>query len=458
MKRKIITIFTILGIVIIPPMITNASTKLDNLDKSKISSHQESINTENIKQVNFISGIKYNSESNLNNMEIVSDYIDQIVCNVKAEDGTIYSIGVLNNTSQLNLSEYDERLKKQLITVNEVANSKLKYQDIEISKFILSKKQIPQPLGAESDSNFAISISNLENVDSVLDINNNISKTPKDLISNFDSLKSSSSYCYHDFDPNFGYKTWFNAITNSTSACKVSPTEPHMGDGNARYLEGRYWHPDYLSPKFREALLPNGNKERMILVSYDYDSDISLNWANIMVTDDNDSLEIEALLYNYPNAEASDRGYAFFTYDEITSWSGTGKSAYLDTPFADDPNGPVAMCVGVGNARDLFNAYNLYWSIQAEVPSDYICDGSHPQDGRFVLTAQRGYSILGDGSPFTVFQEEHEGTLKFALPEGKNWYADSYFDQYNEQSYINTANWYFHITEDNLPVKNELWD
>lgn len=341
MKRKIITIFTILGIVIIPPMITNASTKLDNLDKSKISSHQESINTENIKQVNFISGIKYNSESNLNNMEIVSDYIDQIVCNVKAEDGTIYSIGVLNNTSQLNLSEYDERLKKQLITVNEVANSKLKYQDIEISKFILSKKQIPQPLGAESDSNFAISISNLENVDSVLDINNNISKTPKDLISNFDSLKSSSSYCYHDFDPNFGYKTWFNAITNSTSACKVSPTEPHMGDGNA---------------------------------------------------------------------------------------------------------------------RDLFNAYNLYWSIQAEVPSDYICDGSHPQDGRFVLTAQRGYSILGDGSPFTVFQEEHEGTLKFALPEGKNWYADSYFDQYNEQSYINTANWYFHITEDNLPVKNELWD
>ena len=125
-----------------------------------------------------------------------------------------------------------------------------------------------------------------------MDINNNISKTPKDLISNFDSLKSSSSYCYHDFDPNFGYKTWFNAITNSTSACKVSPTEPHMGDG----------------------------------------------------------------------------------------------------------------------------------------------------------------------SPFTVFQEEHEGTLKFALPEGKNWYADSYFDQYNEQSYINTANWYFHITEDNLPVKNELWD
>ena len=51
---------------------------------------------------------------------------------------------------------------------------------------------------------------------------------------------------------------------------------------------------------------------------------------------------------------------------------------------------------------------------------DTFTANNYPNDGRFKVTAQRGYRLLGSGT-WSVFADEHEAIRSLGIPSNLNW-------------------------------------
>lgn len=82
-----------------------------------------------------------------------------------------------------------------------------------------------------------------------------------------------------------------------------------------------------------------------------------------------------------------------------------------------DNNQEVSFCVGVDDTSDLVAGRWYYWYING---TKGTTANNYPNDGRFKVTAQRGYRLLGSGT-WSVFADEHEAIRSLGIPSNLNW-------------------------------------
>lgn len=147
---------------------------------------------------------------------------------------------------------------------------------------------------------------------------------------------------------------------------------------------------------------------------YKYDQS-TLNNLNV---DSNEALEMEVVFYNYNKSSTSqnDKGNAFQLIKSGSTWATNQPNSYRDTNFLDN-NQEVSFCVGVDDTSDLVAGRWYYWYING---TKGTTANNYPNDGRFKVTAQRGYRLLGSGT-WSVFADEHEAIRSLGIPSNLNW-------------------------------------
>lgn len=88
-----------------------------------------------------------------------------------------------------------------------------------------------------------------------------------------------------------------------------------------------------------------------------------------------------------------------------------------DEIYSLDNNQEVSFCVGVDDTSDLVAGRWYYWYING---TKGTTANNYPNDGRFKVTAQRGYRLLGSGT-WSVFADEHEAIRSLGIPSNLNW-------------------------------------
>lgn len=191
----------------------------------------------------------------------------------------------------------------------------------------------------------------------------------KAISANNDGVKLSSNI---SIDGSYHFKSglstkWYNQLVGTTTTCGTSLTSPHAGDGNSRFAAGYNWHPNFIKVAFKTDVDTNLNRTTL---QYKYNA---ANLNNLAI-DDNETLEMEVLFYNY----------------------------HLNS--------------GVSEANSLVSGTWYQWNITG-------AKGTRPgwaNDCRFRVSAQRGYKTYGSGT-FSVFTEEHEPTLILGINSSYNW-------------------------------------
>ena len=112
------------------------------------------------------------------------------------------------------------------------------------------------------------------------------------------------------------------------------------------------------------------------------------------------------------------RGNAFQRRGNGSSytWTTNQPNYYLDTSFEDNTES-INFCVGVDDTSDLRSEKWYYWCISG---IKGITSNNYPNDGRFVVTAQRSYRLIGSGT-WSVFAEEHEGIRFLGITSSQKW-------------------------------------
>lgn len=241
-----------------------------------------------------------------------------------------------------------------------------------------------------------------------------------------------------------GLICWYNQKAGSVTICDVSPTSPHLGDGNVRYNFGYRWFPKTVRAEFFQYNLQGPQSKMELYYTFDEESLRNLN------IDDNEALEMEIVLYNYANASSvSERGSSFMPVlgeKEYRYYYSNIPNAYIDTSFADSKE-ELSFCVGCEDASDYSANVEYYWGV-AGSGMGMRTDG--PNDGRFRVVAQRSYrtllsSVPGTSTAFGVFAEEHEPIRALGLNAELNWVKDSAY------KYLGTSGWTFDAGKN--PVK-----
>lgn len=219
---------------------------------------------------------------------------------------------------------------------------------------------------------------------------------------------------YHKKDTSAKKIYWYNQKTGKTTSCSTSATSPHQGDGNSRYSAGFKWQPNQVKVNFITDESVNKNKTTL---KYKYNAS---NLKNLSV-DSNETLEMEVLFYNYHlNSGVSKENLGLAYQQTAYSWTSDQPGAYLDTTFGDSSTSR-AFCVGTKDATALKVGIWYEWSITG-------AKGTKPgyaNDGRFRVSAQRGYYYYGVSDSFSVFSEEHEPTLVLGITSSQNWVEKS---------------------------------
>lgn len=219
---------------------------------------------------------------------------------------------------------------------------------------------------------------------------------------------------YHKRDTSARKIYWYNQKTGRTTTCSTSASSPHQGDGNSRYEAGFKWQPNQVKVNFVTDAGENKNKTTL---RYKYNAS---NLNNLSV-DSNETLEMEVLFYNYHLNSGVPQEQLGLAYQQTTySWTSDQPGAYLDTTFGDSSTSR-AFCVGTKDATALKAGIWYEWSITG-------AKGTKPgfaNDGRFRVSAQRGYYYVGINDTFSVFSEEHEPTLILGINSSQNWVEKS---------------------------------
>ena len=207
------------------------------------------------------------------------------------------------------------------------------------------------------------------------------------------------------------YTYWYNQLSGTDNMCSASISAPHGGDGNNRYASGYQWFPNEVDVNFYTDVAENENRTKLW---YKYDQS-TLNNLNV---DSNEALEMEVVFYNYNKSSTSqnDKGNAFQLIKSGSTWATNQPNSYRDTNFLDN-NQEVSFCVGVDDTSDLVAGRWYYWYING---TKGTTANNYPNDGRFKVTAQRGYRLLGSGT-WSVFADEHEAIRSLGIPSNLNW-------------------------------------
>lgn len=120
--------------------------------------------------------------------------------------------------------------------------------------------------------------------------------------------------------------------------------------------------------------------------------------------------------YNKSSTSQNDKGNAFQLIKSGSTWATNQPNSYRDTNFLDN-NQEVSFCVGVDDTSDLVAGRWYYWYING---TKGTTANNYPNDGRFKVTAQRGYRLLGSGT-WSVFADEHEAIRSLGIPSNLNW-------------------------------------
>lgn len=379
-----------------------SSANYDNTKASKEESYR----------IDFQNDILFNSTTMRSNLNIVSENLDEIVFTVDAGDDT-FTVGYYLGDETYSL----EKIMQQIETTVDEINSDIKNEarvssNNHISLSDLQLKYIVVET-AQPVSDIELSLSGVMS-------SRRISKTPTaEEISEHKAIENTirssktidGSYHYLKTIYDQAYTYWYNQLTGADNICTPTISAPHSGDGNNRYASGYQWFPNEVDVNFYTDVAANENRTKLW---YKYDQS-TLNNLNV---DSNEALELEVVFYNYNKSSTSQsaRGNAFQLIKSGSTWATNQPNSYRDTNFLDNSQ-EVSFCVGVDDTSDLVTGKWYYWYIDGTKGSTA---NNYPNDGRFKVTAQRGYRLLGSGA-WSVFADEHEAIRTLGISSSLNW-------------------------------------
>ena len=371
-------------------------------------------------RVDFYDGIKYDSSAVKSNLSVAADNLVEVVFNVNAGLDT-FTIGYYLGESDFSYETITASIQEAIDNINDdiqhnervSGNRLVLIEDIELSYFEIS----PDYLSTRT----ADSIDDL--------VNKFVGVKDCNLIGTFvspqtidESQLASVTYgaingSYHHIQV-VGTETYigcYNGLTGQDYLCNANLSSPHGGDGNNRYDSGYQWFPNYVDVDFATNVGTNENQTKLW---YKYDQ-ATLNNLNI---DSNEALEMEVLFYNYtdPKLSVSEKGSTFQINKSGAVWATNQPNSYRDTTFGDSSN-TVSFSIGVSDTTSLVANKWYYWYMNG--PAGTTAN-NYPNDGRFKVTAQRSYRLIGSGA-FSVFAEEHEAIRTLGVPVGNNWVVKS---------------------------------
>ncbi len=361
--------------------------------------------------IEFNDGINLYSPAVESNLESISQELKEVVFSVDAGDD-VFTIGYYLGDEPFSMAKITQELEKTLDNIRDdiitderlSSNNQVNAENMELEYVVI---------------NTTDSISKIESKLSEVTSTNHLVDTIEGKYQNHNIAKSNVAKSatingsYHDRDVfreqhDIG---WYNQNTGRFSVCTTSPTAPHSGDGNNRYESGYQWFPDLVDVDFSTNVTATENRTKLWYYYYP-------NTLKNLNVDSNEALEMEVVFYNYTSSstEASLKGSAFQYIKSGSTWATNQPNSYRDTSFADSKN-KVSFCVGVDDTSDLVANKWYYWYIDG---TKGTTANNYRHDGRFVVTAQRGYRLIGSGA-WSVFAEEHEGIRRLGVNEDQNW-------------------------------------
>ena len=389
-------------------------------------------------RIDFVEGIKYNSNNVNNIINAFSGILDEIVFSVNAGDDT-FTIGYYLGDEAHSFLDIISEIEKTVEELN---------RDIIVEERISSNNHLSLD-ALELKYCIVVSNSNLNNASSLFGVKTVRRITTTSTVTNLsrhDAISSrlernntiNGSYHHVEVIDDDAYVCWYNQLTGTHNHCSLSPSSPHAGDGNNRYASGYQWFPNRVDVNFYTDVATNENRTKLW---YKYDQS-TLNNLNV---DYNEALEMEVAFYNYYGATVSynNKGNAFQLIKSGAVWATNQPNSYRDTNFGDG-NNIVTFCVGVDDTSDLVAGQWYFWYING---TKGTTANNYPNDGRFRVTAQRSYRVMGSGT-WSVYAEEHEGIRILGLNSNQNWVPA------NQNAWILAAandDWNFNSSTD--PVK-----
>ena len=399
---SLIMIFALIMSLSLTAHANESSAKYDNAKASKEDSYR----------IDFQNDILFNSSTMRSNLNKVSENLDEIVFSVDAGDDT-FTVGYYLGDEIYSLEKLIQQIETTVDEINtDIKNEARVSSNNHISPSDLQLKYIVVDT-AEPVSDIELSLSGVIS-------SRRISKTPTaEEISEHKAIDNTlrrvntidGSYHHLEVIWDQVYTYWYNQLTGTDNICTPTISAPHGGDGNNRYASGYQWFPNEVDVNFYTDVATNENRTKLW---YKYDQS-TLNNLNI---DSNEALEMEVVFYNYNKSSTSqnDRGDAFQLIKSGSTWATNQPNSYRDTNFLDNSQ-EVSFCVGVDDTSDLIAGRWYYWYING---TKGTTANNYPNDGRFKVTAQRGYRLLGSGA-WSVFADEHEAIRSLGLPSTLNW-------------------------------------
>lgn len=412
MFRKVISstlcLTILLGMCAISASATSDHQNIDVLENNSMQNYR----------IDFVDGLSYNSDTMKDNLQTIADNLIEIVFTVDAGEDE-FTIGYFLGNKEYSFELLSQEIEDAVFDTNyDIANEPRLSSNKSFEPSDLELKYVEVKTPSISSTN---SISSTVN-DKFLELSGVKSVTP--LLSKSETITSSASpqistqrsdidgsYHFYDIIHDQEWRCWYNQFTGQTSACPSSAISPHAGDGNSRYAAGYQWFPDEVEAAFYTNYSADENRTQLW---YKYDSDTldNLNY------DSDEALEMEVIFYNYSDDSYvyEERGNAFQLMENGATWRTNQPNSYRDTTVGDDKT-EVSLCVGVDDTSDLESGKWYYWYIDSEKGDN---SNNYPNDGRFRVVAQRGYSVLLGGA-FGVFSEEHEPICRLGITSSNNW-------------------------------------
>lgn len=416
MKHRFLQLISIICVVV---LIGSVSASAINS-----TSATSSLNCE-IKRIDFVEGITYNSTELRNIIDSISTDVSQVVFSL--DTGTdIVTIGYLPGSLGFSYALMEEKIcniVSSIDTTEMISNISKNTADPIETLELRSLYMVSEPSATTDQLVDSKIISYVEDVRSVASEISNVTCMyetsasdgfPFEIMPLATSTAIDGSYHFKQVLDDETYTMWHNQITDSNSCCNYSATSPHAGDGNNRYRNGSgyKWFPNNVQVTFYTDTPDSGENQTVLKYKY---TQTSLNY---LVHDSNEALEMEVLFYNEGNTgNASTSGTTFQNYpsNEGSAWASNQPEAYLDTTFGDSDEA-VSFCVGVPDASNLSSNKWYYWIITGESGTQ---SNNFVNDGRFKVIAQRSYKTFLPGT-WGVFSEEHEPAPRLGMSSG-NW-------------------------------------
>ena len=381
-------------------------------------SHEKCNNPDviNTYRIDFQEGIVYDSDTTVRNIHNMADWLEEIVFFVDAGDD-VFTIGCYIGSDGISVEELFCKVEKTVAEANKLVKNEERVSsnnNLFLGNLYLKYCLVKLPGDISCDALSLTGVSSYRRVSATPTKDELTDHRELTEIENKNRLRSyaiNGSYHHVEVMFDYTYRCWYNQLTGTHNMCMPTLTDPHGGDGNNRYASGYQWFPNIVNVYFYSDVDPNINRT---MLWYNYNQS-TLNNLNV---DSNEALEIEVAFYNYNQSSTpyNERGNAFQLIDSGSMWFTNQPNNYRDTNFCDS-NQIVTFCVGVDDTSDLVANKWYVWYIDG---IKGITSNNYPNDGRFRVTAQRSYRLLGGGT-WNVFADEHEPIRFLGINNSQNW-------------------------------------